>query len=83
MEILAQISIAILTCTSMWLIQRTDKWARWGFVIGVISFPFWLITSIHENQWGIAVTSVWVFLCNIGGMLKRFSLKPKEQKPIL
>lgn len=83
MEIFGQAAIAILTCSSMWLIQRTDKWAKWGFVIGCIGFPFWLMTSIQETQWGIAISSIWVFFCNLGGILKRFSLKPKEQKPIL
>jgi len=73
MEAFIQVSIVLITCTSIWLLQRNDKWSRWGFVIGLFGFPFWLITSIREEQWGIVFVSIWFAMCNVGGILKRFN----------
>lgn len=72
MQIFIQIMILTTSCSSIWLIQRTEKWARWGFVIGLLGVPFWLISTIPANQWGMVIVSVWFGYCNILGVKRRF-----------
>ncbi len=62
-EILTQGAIFILGGTSIILIAKKNKW---GFVIGLCSQPFWIITSYNNEQWGIFLlslvyTATWIF----------------------
>ena len=56
---ISQIAIIILGASSIWLVGRLEKWSRWGYIIGLCSQPFWLYTSIHNEQLGIALLSIW------------------------
>lgn len=33
--------------------QKTKQPRRWGFVIGILSEPFWIATAYKNEQWGI------------------------------
>ena len=52
---ISQVAIAILGIGAIFLIARKNKW---GFVIGLLSQPFWLITSYLNKQWGVFLLSV-------------------------
>lgn len=59
----SQVGIALFGVTSIFLIARKNKW---GFVIGLISQPFWYITTYINKQWGIfflnfVYTGTWIF----------------------
>jgi hypothetical protein len=57
-----QICIFIFSCSSIWLISRKEKWSCWGFIIGLMGQPFWLIASIQSKQWGILfLTFVYIY----------------------
>ncbi len=47
----------MLGSTSIWLVSRTEKWSRWGYIIGLISQPFWFYNSYINEQWGILLMS--------------------------
>ena len=32
--------------------------SRWGFVIGLVTQPFWFYTSFRHRQWGIFIASI-------------------------
>ena len=51
---IAQIGIISLGVTAVFLVSRKNKW---GFVIGLISQPFYFITSILNQQIGIFITT--------------------------
>lgn len=55
---LIQWLILILSTTSIWLVARTEKWSRWGFIVGLIAQPFWLYSSIKNDQWGIVILTL-------------------------
>lgn len=57
---IAQIAITLLGATAILLIAKKNKW---GFVVGLISQPFWFITSLAHKQWGIFITSI-IFTIN-------------------
>ena len=52
---IAQGGIFIFGVTAIILVARKNKW---GFVFGVLSQPFWFITSIQNQQWGVVAVSV-------------------------
>ncbi|MBU4367997.1 nicotinamide mononucleotide transporter family protein [Patescibacteria group bacterium] len=63
LEIIAQVGIAFFGLSAIILVARKNKW---GFVLGLISVPFWFITSIINGQWGIillntAYTASWIY----------------------
>jgi nicotinamide riboside transporter PnuC len=58
-----QAMLFILTIGAIFLVARKNKW---GFVLGLLSQPFWFYTSYVNTQWGIflttvVVTATWVY----------------------
>lgn len=59
LDSIAQIGITIFGVSAILLVARKNKW---GFVLGLISQPFWLITSYLNKQWGVFfLSAVYVF----------------------
>ena len=63
LDIIAQIGITIFGVGAIILVARKNKW---GFVLGLISCPFWFITSYENKQWGvfflnIVYTCTWIY----------------------
>jgi len=54
-----QIFIAILSGLGIWLVARTDKYKKWGYIFGIASTPFWIYSSLKTHQWGIFALSLW------------------------
>lgn len=55
MDLISQIGIAIFGVTAIILVAKKNKW---GFVLGLISQPFWYITSFINKQWGVFFVSI-------------------------
>jgi len=52
LDALSQFGIMLFGISSIILVARKNKW---GFVLGLISEPFWLITSYLNRQWGVFI----------------------------
>jgi nicotinamide riboside transporter PnuC len=64
LDTIAQIGIAIFGVTAIILVAKKNKW---GFVFGLASQPFWLITSFLNKQWGVFFLSmIYVFSWALG-----------------
>ena len=74
-EIISQFAIPICTGSSVYLLSRTDKWNRWGYVLGLCSQPFWFYTTISNKQYGLFVLSCWCTFSWCNGIYKRFYKK--------
>lgn len=77
LDLISQIGLAVFGLTAIILVAKKNKW---GFVVGLISQPFFLITSYINKQWGlfilsIAYTFVWIF-----GIYEWFFKSKKNQK---
>lgn len=55
LDTIAQIGIAILGVSAIILVAKKNKW---GFVLGLLSQPFWILTSIINKQWGVFILSI-------------------------
>lgn len=52
---ISQIAITILSATAIILVAKKNKW---GFVLGLASQPFWFVTSLINQQWGVFIVSI-------------------------
>jgi len=60
---IAQLGVFVFGTSAIILLAKKNKW---GFVVGLISQPFYFITSYINHQWGIFIVSVfytgsWLF----------------------
>ena len=55
LDTIAQIGIVFFGLSAVILVASKNKW---GFVMGLLSEPFWVITSYLHNQWGIILLAV-------------------------
>lgn len=65
LDVLCQLMIFAFGVTAMFLVARKNKW---GFALGLLSQPFWYITTYLHGQWGIfflnfAYTGGWAYGC--------------------
>ena len=64
LDTIAQIGITIFGVSAIILVARKNKW---GFVLGLISQPFWIMTSYLNKQWGVLLLSAfYVFSWSYG-----------------
>ncbi len=75
-ETISQVGIMVFGITAIILVAKKNKW---GFVVGLISQPFWFISSYINKQWGIFVVSVVYALTWIYGIYEWF-FKDKSPK---
>ena len=75
-DTISQIGIATLGIAAVLLVAKKNKW---GFVLGLLSQPFWILTSLLNKQWGIFILSlVYVFTWCLG-IYEWFYKKDKKE----
>ncbi len=55
LDTISQFAIFILGAGAIILVARKNKW---GFVLGLISQPFWYLTAFINHQWGVFLVSI-------------------------
>ena len=76
---LIQAIIAITGILSIWLVNdERREWARWACIIGLIGQPFWIYSSLENEQWGIFVLSIIYVFAWLRG-LKQYWLSTDSQ----
>jgi hypothetical protein len=71
-DIALQIAIAVLSLTAITMVSSTGPLHRWGFVVGLISQPLWLVATWRARQWGMLVLSMFYVIVWIQGIANRF-----------
>jgi len=57
---LIQLIITILGGSAIYFVGlKNPNISKYGFILGLASQPFWLITTYQHEQWGIFVLSLW------------------------
>jgi len=49
-DIISQVGIFLFGTSAILLVAKKNKW---GFILGMISQPFWYVTAYQNHQWGI------------------------------
>lgn len=78
LDTISQVGLTILSVTAIILISKKNKW---GFVVGLVSQPFWIATSIINEQWGIFITSIIFTFSWLFGIYQWFFKKSKKEIP--
>jgi hypothetical protein len=47
----SQIALFIFGASAIYLVGRTDKLRKWGFIVGLCGQPFWFYTQIQDENW--------------------------------
>ncbi|MBW2966561.1 nicotinamide mononucleotide transporter family protein [Candidatus Woesearchaeota archaeon] len=63
LDTIAQFGMLIFGVSAILLVAHKNKW---GFIVGLLSQPFFFITSYIHKQWGlfilaIAYTASWIY----------------------
>ena len=71
-DALLQAAIAVLSLVAIACVSTDGAAHRWGFVIGLLSQPFWIAATWRARQWGMLVLAI--FYCGFWtqGILIRF-----------
>jgi nicotinamide riboside transporter PnuC len=75
-DTIAQIGVTIFGVTAIILVAKKNKW---GFVFGLISQPFWFITSFINKQWGVLFVSI-IYTCSWAYGIYEWFFKNKRIK---
>ncbi len=67
---LCQFALVLLGALTIYLLSSGGKLIRWGFIVGLLSEPFWFYTVIQNRQWGMALLTVWYTIMYIRGIYK-------------
>lgn len=77
LDVIAQIGITLFGITAIILVAKKNKW---GFVFGLLSQPFWFITSFINKQWGVFFLSIIYFFTWLFGIYEWFFKDKKKKK---
>ena len=56
---ISDIGIMLFGCSAIWFLGRKEKWNRIGYILGLLSQPFWFYTAYTNEQYGILILSLW------------------------
>lgn len=73
LEAISQIGIGILTISSIFALAH--KHYRMGFILGMLSEPFWLYSSFNGALWGMFVVALFTTYGNIRGLINHSEKK--------
>jgi len=54
-DFIAQIGIVFFGISSILLVALKNKW---GFVLGLVSEPFFFLTAVINHQWGLFILTI-------------------------
>lgn len=76
MDVVIQVAILVLSGSSIWFIGRKEEWRKWGYLLGLISQPFWLYSTYTGEQWGIFALGIWYTYAWLQGIWN-YIIEPK------
>jgi hypothetical protein len=72
LDAIVQLAIALLSPAAILLIAGSGPSARWGFVVGLISQPFWIYATARSRQLGMLAVAVLYLAIWILGIVNHF-----------
>jgi hypothetical protein len=83
LKTVCQVWVAVCGMSAVWLLSYKDRRVRrWGYVVGLLSQPGWLISAVLAEQWGIALLTIWYTLSYVRGMVQHFKRESNELQQV-
>ena len=54
-DVVAQVGVSVFGVIAILLVSNKNKW---GFVFGLLSQPFWFVTTFLHKQWGVFALTI-------------------------
>lgn len=70
-----QLAIFIFGGLAVFLLARSDKWQKWGYLSGLISEPFWIYAAWQADQWAVILLALWWAVWYAVGFYRRLGDK--------
>lgn len=68
-----QVAIAALSIAAAYMVASTDpQLQRWGFVVGLVSQPFWILAAVRAHHYGVVLVAIFYTGAWIQGIANRF-----------
>ena len=69
-----QVGLLLFGAAAIYLVglESTNPYQKWGYVVGLISQPFWLLSSFKAKQFGIFYLSIFYTYAWIIGIINHF-----------
>lgn len=78
--IIVEIMIFVCGAGSIILLNLNNKYSKYGAVIGLIGQPFWFISAVRGESWGIVAASVMYSVSYCVGIYSFWLRKNKQRK---
>lgn len=79
MDLIAQVAIFVFGLSAVALVGvRQHKMRRWGYVLGLISQPFWFYTLTVNHQYVLLAAAVVYTMSWINGIKNHWRLADKK-----
>lgn len=76
-----QICLFLFSVTGMFLLSSNKSYRKYGFIINLISQPFWFLTTVPSKQYGlIALSCVYTIAWCMG--IYNYFIRDKTKKEI-
>lgn len=59
LDTICQAGMVLFSGAAILAIALKRPWSKWGFVLGLLSEPFYLGTALIHRQWGLLLLTVW------------------------
>jgi len=71
---LDQIGLLLFGAAAIYLVglESTNPYQKYGYVVGLLSQPFWLYSTYREKLWGMFALSVFYTYAWFMGILNNF-----------
>jgi hypothetical protein len=69
--------ITLTACAAIWLLSTNKPYSRWGFIVGLLGQPGWLLATWVHGQFGMFVVSLFFTYAYVQGIWE-FWIKPQR-----
>ncbi|MCK5600499.1 hypothetical protein KAR91_01450 [Candidatus Pacearchaeota archaeon] len=72
---LDQVGLLLFGAAAIYLVglEPSNPYQKWGYVVGLISQPFWLYATYRDEQWGIFYLSIFYTYSWSAGIYNHFN----------
>ena len=69
-----QVGLLLFGAAAIYLVglDSSNPYQKWGYVVGLLSQPFWLLSSYKSRQTGIFCLSIFYTYAWIAGIINNF-----------